>query len=136
MKKFKQLVNRINELHRQGAYHIKRGFSLRYAKKATSTNHLIEETVEYQAEILDGTRDKQIEEASDVLVVFLHSLEINDLNIEEIIDCASKKLEKVFTLDKSKIQTETPGFTRSCRKNDEDTKRPIYDTGCCLDDRR
>ena len=115
------LIERIKELHTQGAYHIKRGFSLKDSKKTTASNHLIEEAVELQAEVLDGDVITKTEEAADVLLVYLHLLYISGISFADVRDFAQFKLEKDFTLDKSKILTTTPGYTRKNRnENIED----------------
>ena len=119
MSKIKQLVNRVRELHEQGAYHKKRGFSLKNTKLSVATNHLIEEAAELQAEILDGSSKNQIEEAADVLLVYLHLLKISQLEFNDVVKFAADKLEQNFTLNPSEILTTTPGFTRKNRNNEQ-----------------
>lgn len=119
--KFKKLWREVCDMHNSGAYHIKRGFSLKDSTSFTASNHLIEETVELQAEVVcaDGCKQfsqtKALEEAADVLLVFLHLLKVSNLNIYTVLKFARDKLKRNFTLDKSKILTNTPGFNRSNR---------------------
>lgn len=122
--KIKKLYNEIYKLHQQGAYHVKRGFSLKDASALTASNHLIEEAVELQAEVTLGNThidiiayEKAVEEAADVLLVFLHLTVVANLSLYHIIKKAKEKLKQNFTLDKSKIKTNTPGFNRSNRDN-------------------
>ena len=122
-----ELYSKIQKLHAEGAYHIKRGFSLKDAEPVRTANHLIEEVVELQAEIIEGEYDLSLEEASDVLLVYLHLIHLLGIDfgvyLSHIIDCANKKLDKNWTLDKSKILTNTPGFTR--RNRDENLSNTI-----------
>lgn len=114
-----ELVAEVAKLHQLGAYHIKRGFSLKDSKLTTASNHLIEEAVELQAEVLDGDIDSKIEEAADVLLVFLHLLKISKISLNDVIAFAFKKLTRTFTLDKTKIKTSTPGYTRKNRDENQ-----------------
>lgn len=117
LSKFKKLEERVSEFHLLGAYHKKRGFSLSQSKLTTASNHLIEEVVELQAEVLDGTYDTKREEGADVLLVFLSLLWISNMSFSEIVDVASKKIEKNFTLNKDEVLTNNPGFTRKNRES-------------------
>lgn len=121
MSKFNDLILRVQQLHELGAFHVKRGFSLKDAKLTTASNHLIEEAVELQAEVLDGNYDTKLEEAADVLLVYLHLLHLSKVSFSEVVSFAERKLEKNFTLDRSEIKTKTPGYTRS---NRDETQKP------------
>lgn len=119
----KKLFNKIDKLHQQGAYHVKRGFSLKDSTPLTASNHLIEEACELQAEVTTGDTltdvfayEKAVEEAADVLLVFLHLVVVANLSIYHVIKTAKQKLKKNFTLDKTEVKTNTPGFNRSNRQ--------------------
>ncbi len=105
------------QLHKDGAYHKKRGFSLHNVPLGVSTNHLIEESVELQAEVLYGDTPKQLEEAADVLCCYFHVLIDSGLSPADVAVRAREKLESVFTLDKSEVLTNNPGYTRNNRIN-------------------
>lgn len=131
--KIKKIWRRVCKLHEQGAYHVKRGFCLRDSLPFTASNHLIEEATELQAEVVERqinylnqkwTEDddadnynRSIEEAADVLLVFLHLILVSNLRFKDILKFAWKKLNKNFTLNKDEVLTKTPGFNRSNRNN-------------------
>ena len=110
----------VRNLYDKGAYHIKRGFQLGTGTLATATNHFLEESVELQAEVTcNGTYASIIDKAADVLVVYLHLLYKSGVPLQNVINTATVKLDQNFTLDKSKIKTDTPGFTRRARRKIE-----------------
>lgn len=113
---FYTLWDHIVMLHKQGAYHKKRGFSLADVSAAVACNHLIEESVELQAEIMCGTKENQVIEASDALATLLSTIFVQGLNIHDVISAADRKLYENFVYDKSEINTTTPGFSRSNRQ--------------------
>lgn len=125
MNSIKRLNRRIHELHALGAYHKKRGFSLKEAKLSTASNHLIEEATELQAEMLDGDSATQVEEAADVLLVYLHLLRISNLTLKDVVKFARQKLERNFTLDKSEVLTDTPGYSRKNRNEKAGMDNPF-----------
>lgn len=113
--KFSALVDLVVNLHDEGAIHKKRGFSLHDVSVVDISNHLLEETVELQAEVMHGTHKEQLDEAADTLAVYLHLLVASGLPPDDVIDRCISKLNHNFTLDKSEVLTDTPGITRKSR---------------------
>lgn len=111
-----ELLELVDELHRNNAMHIRRGFRLQDADVMVCTNHLIEEVVELQAECITQNREAIIEEASDVMAIFLHLLHMHGVALETVVDMCHSKLRNNFTYDENKLATETPGFTRRNRE--------------------
>ena len=116
-----ELIDFVQELHDRGAYHRKRGFSLHDSTRELASNHMLEETVELQAEaILTQNRTAIIEESADVLATWLHLLIHCDVTLDEVIDRCDSKLREAFTYDSDEIKTNTPGLTRRNRQNTKD----------------
>jgi phosphoribosyl-ATP pyrophosphohydrolase len=112
----KELYDFVEELHKRDAIHIKRGFRLSEASDVVNANHLLEEAVELQAEVISGNKKAILEESADVLACFLHLLVRQGINIDELCSITKTKLEKVFSFDENDILTSTPGLTRKNRK--------------------
>lgn len=102
-------------LHNAGAFHKRRGFRLDAADERDATNHLLEEAVELQAECFRGRYQTQINEAADLLGVFLHLLWMMGIPLPVVVERCAEKLKENFTLDPSEVETATPGFTRGNR---------------------
>lgn len=114
--KFKELFKLVEEYHNGGAYHIKRGFKLNETNVLQCLNHLIEETVELQAEAcISEDIDKELEEAADVLLVFIHYMIMAKIDPKLLFSISEDKLIKTFSYNKTDILTKTPGFTRGNR---------------------
>ena len=112
-----RLLSKIDSLYEQDAIHIKRGFKVRSEGSSTvASNHLIEEAVELQAEVLEDNREGTIEEAGDLLTLFCHLLKRCHIPLQEVVDLAVAKLERVYTTDPSKVTAITSGVTRRGRK--------------------
>lgn len=113
------LVLKIRELIEKGGYHVKRGFKLADVPAVVISNHLLEEAVELQAEVIVGDSSLATrQEAADVLLVFLHLLEKTGLPLYLVAETALATLNKEFTLDLANLKTSTPGFSRSARQDD------------------
>ena len=121
MNNINDLIEYISELHRNNAIHIKRGFRLQDATPLIASNHLIEETVELQAEVICGNEDGIIDEASDALACLLHLLEMKKITLDVIAKHSKQKLIKVFSTDIGKITAITNGFSRRGRAGQLDS---------------
>ena len=111
-----KLIDKVAELYEADAIHIKRGFRVRTeGSLMVASNHLIEEAVELQAELLFGDRPKQVEEAGDLLTLFCHILKRGDITLAEVVDSAYEKACRNYTTDPTKVTAHTPGVTRSGR---------------------
>jgi phosphoribosyl-ATP pyrophosphohydrolase len=112
-----ELDQEIRQLREVNAYHVKRGFRLDDVPLGFITNHLLEEAVEFQAEMLfSRNMDSVKEEAADTLLCFLHALQAGCVSLRDVLDVAGEKLSKTFTTDPEKVLTKTPGFTRRNRE--------------------
>lgn len=111
----------VQKLHDGNAKHKRRGFGLKEASLAVISNHLIEENVEFQAELLSGDQIKQLAEAADVIGAFLHAIYAAGLPLDVVVRAAEMGLRTNFTFDEREIETNTPGFTRQNRRNCDDS---------------
>lgn len=98
-------------------YHRKRGFLLDEKDPVITSNHLLEEVTELQAEILQGNEETILNEAIDVYIVLAHLL--NKLSIDTVAleVAALVQLDKAFTIHKDEILSNNPGFTRQNRND-------------------
>ena len=112
----KELLSLIDELYEVNAYHVKRGFRLKEATSLMVSNHLLEEAVELQSEIMANNREAIVEEAGDVIVLFARVLRTTDVGLDEVLTFATKKLNKIFTTDPNKVTAISPGTSRRARK--------------------
>jgi phosphoribosyl-ATP pyrophosphohydrolase len=110
------LMDLIQGIHIDNAYHIKRGFRVSESGSDFASTHLIEEAVEFHAALLfDKDRKNHIEEAADVLVCLLAALKYENIKVDDVLDVAIEKVRKIWTLDQSKITAKTRGLTRRGR---------------------
>lgn len=105
----------VRKLVADGAFHKRRGFSLRGVPASVITNHMLEEAVELQAECLIGCRRQQIKEAADLLGAFLHLLQAFGITLQEVSQQTLDNLRQNFTTNRADVQTESPGYLRSNR---------------------
>jgi len=112
----KELYEYVEWLHKVDAYHRKRGFRLSEASDTICTNHLIEEAVELQAEVLNDDDAGIVNECSDLMACVIHLLVSRNISIDDVQHAALKKLGSVFTTDKDEVLTSKPGFARSNRE--------------------
>src|SRR5688500_14121464 len=113
-----ELLKKVAHLHHAGAYHRRRGFSLADSTPLLCTNHLLEETVEFQGEAcITGDREAMIAEAGDVLAIFCHALVLLNISLEEVVAASDAGLDRNFTLNQDEVLTSTPGLTRRTRHN-------------------
>lgn len=110
-----ELSARVIRLHKDGAYHRRRGFKLNDANEFVASNHLLEECVELQAEMQHGNHCRRIEESADVLCVFLHLLYLGGVPLSDVVAKAQQQLDSNFTLLVDEIETDTPAFTKSVK---------------------
>jgi phosphoribosyl-ATP pyrophosphohydrolase len=123
------IVQLSKELKEGGAYHIRRGFQLSDCDEREISNHLIEEAVELQAEMFRGTRETQLEEASDLICVLSHAIEFCGFTVEELMQKAKEKLDANFTYNENQVQGN--GFNRSNRVDTVDVIDGfLADLGC------
>ena len=115
MSHIEELQLEVARLHNLGAMHIRRGFRLSDATPELAANHLLEEGVELQAEIMNGDRQAMLAEASDLLAVLTHLLHMLEIPIENVAAAALAGLSKNFTLSPDAVTASRPGFTRSGR---------------------
>ncbi len=109
------LMDQIRELRDNNYRHKRRGFRLKAVSPEFLTVHLLEEAVELQAEVLTGgTRTQIVDEAGDVLCVFLHLLIAKGIPLHDVVSHAMEKLDRALVPDIESEHT-NPGFTRSSR---------------------
>lgn len=122
------LFEAVKSLHYKDAIHVKRGYKLSEASIADNANHLIEEAVEVQAELLKGLREgltwyslqhplsKDLrQELADLAIVYNHLLVRLNLTPKDVEVEALAKLKDAFTKDPSKVTASKAGVTRSGR---------------------
>jgi phosphoribosyl-ATP pyrophosphohydrolase len=107
----------IQKLHLDDAYHIKRGFRLSEASDIVASNHLVEEAVELQAEIIEDNYDGILAEAADLVSMLIHVLVNRGIPLCCLEDAAIKKLTETFSIDAADIISTMPGLTRRNRSN-------------------
>jgi len=119
-----KVLDIIRRLKHCDALHVRRGFCINDATLTTATNHLMEEVVELQAEMLIGDDvNDAIDEAADVLMVYLHVLELGaragKIPREDMLACvcerARLRLNKYWTTDPAQVTATKAGMTRKNR---------------------
>lgn len=116
MKNLETLIQLVSDLYENNAIHVKRGFRLRTeGSNLVASNHLIEEAVELQAELIAENREATVEEAGDLLTLMCHILKRNNISIEEIAASAVEKVARSYTLNPEEVTAITPGVTRRGR---------------------
>lgn len=117
------LTSAIRDMRDNNFRHKRRGFRLRDATPEFLTVHLLEEAVELQAEVIvSKDRAKIVDEAGDVLCVFLHLLIASDISLYEVTDHALRKLKEALVPESASAHT-NPGFTRSSRPEGDSNGR-------------
>ena len=111
-----RLIDLIDDLYKLNAYHIRRGFRLKEGSALIASNHLLEEAIELQAEVIDSDREAIIEEAGDTLAVFCHLLKRTDISLEEVVESALDKVVRSYTTNPAEITAKNPGVTRKGMK--------------------
>ena len=107
----------IDGLYEKNALHVKRGYPIRNTNATVTAVHLAEEVVELQAAaLLDGSKDEQLEEAADTLLIYCHLLRHLELEFNQVADFALQKLKGNWTTNPSEVTAVRPGLTRSGRK--------------------
>lgn len=93
---FERVWAEIERLRQTCARHRKKGFFITQLQPPVQSNHLIEEVVELQAEVLgpfyDGRRAALLREAADTVVVLLHLLIQCGIDCEELLPACLKSL--------------------------------------------
>lgn len=100
-----ELFKLVQRLHKANAFHIKRGRRILSYSVADNSNHLLEEAVEVQAEVLAhpdsgctsirGT-DKALEELGDTLGVLYHLMIRLGFSLDEVEAVTMKKYSEIF----------------------------------------
>lgn len=111
-----KLIELVQKMHNKPHYHKTRGFSLNEATPAVASHHTVEESLELEGEVLFGKDpDKVRSEAADMMGSFLHLLYMLGMDIEIVCQQAIVNLNEKFVDDPLKVETDTPGITRSAR---------------------
>jgi len=110
-----KLIDLVDLLYEHNAYHVKRGFRINESSPLIASNHLLEEAVELQAEVIEADREAIIEESGDLLALFCHLIKQTDITLEEVVDSAVNKLNKAYTTNPAEVTAATPGVTRRSR---------------------
>lgn len=109
------LQDKIDELYRTEAMHIRRGFKITDIDMQGVAVHLIEEAAELlDATLLSGNSDKieEEEEAGDLLGTYLHLLRKARLTMDDVISNAGAKMGRYWTTDPGKVTATTAGIGR------------------------
>jgi hypothetical protein len=127
----------IDELKARNAWHRKRGFRINDIGVLMQTNHLVEETVELQAEVVKhlvdsgatfggneivhdpARRTEVIEEAGHVLAVLVHLLRKLGVSPGEVCHSAVHCCEKNWTTNVAEVTSPSPGQTRRARQESQ-----------------
>lgn len=88
----------IRTLCDKGAIHRRKGTNMGTVKMTTICTHLLEEIAELQEEAFHGTYARQIEEAADVLGVFLHLVYAMGVPLNLVIERCESKMSEVFEI--------------------------------------
>lgn len=112
------IIDLVKHLHAERAMHVKRGFCLSDLDVERTSNHLLEEAIELQAEVLEGHRDGVVDESADVLATWLHLLQYQKIDFQEVLERCRQKLLDVFTFDPEDVLTTTPGYSRRHRQDE------------------
>jgi NTP pyrophosphatase (non-canonical NTP hydrolase) len=96
MSNFELLDTEVRRLHDMGATHRKRGFKLNTQTSNDGAYRLIEEAKELKDEVVLYQDDNSLEEAADVLLVFLHLIQMQGWTPDAVIDRAFVKLQDIF----------------------------------------
>jgi len=101
--------------------HRKRGFHIQDQPTSMVGVHLVEESVELLAELMEdqtGEADMAAvtEEAADVLICLTRILFDCDILIKDVIAKANEKMTLIW-VDEKDIDTDTPGMTRRARND-------------------
>lgn len=113
----------IDLLYSQQAIHVRRGYRITKTKPIVVAMHLLEETVELiESVTTGGDAEAIIEEAGDVLGVYLHLLRHAarkhpqaNITIETVIDGCLDKLKRYWTSNPALVTAQKPGFGRRNR---------------------
>lgn len=106
----------INGLYAADCVHVRRGYPIRDTTPTVVALHLTEEVVELaEACLVDGTRDAIVEEAGDVLALYMHLLRKFEIDAAEVIRRALGKLAKIWTTDRGQVTATGKGFSRRNR---------------------
>lgn len=114
-----KLTDFVRHLHKNGARHKNRGFSLHDSNRYLASNHMLEEAVELQSAAQFEDRQAVVEEGGDMLAVFLHLLLHCGVDFNEVVDECYRKLDEVFVLDDEQVKVESPTLSRRGRHKDK-----------------
>lgn len=120
---FQSVVDHIDLLYQQEARHVRRGYKITKTKPLVVSLHLMEETAELIESILVGKDpDAIVEEAGDVLAVYLHLLRHAQrkhpkakITLPAVIEQCMVKLKRYWTSNPALVTAKKAGFTRRNR---------------------
>lgn len=91
---------KVKRLIDSNAVHRKSGAEMRTVTWDTVTKHLSDEVQEFRYEVLNGEKEKAIEELGDILGIVIHAAIKLDVSLERLSNCELAKLDLRFTLTK------------------------------------
>ena len=109
------ILNRIDRLFLNGAFHKKRGFCITEQPTDRVGVHLIEESTELLAELMDGSDSTVLEEAADVLICLTRIIYDRKIEPEALQQVVIRKMNDIWVYDPNDIASKDPGFTRRNR---------------------
>lgn len=106
----------IDGLYVTNSIHVRRGYHIKDTTVEVIATHFMEEAAELlEAVLVSKDEDAIIEEAGDVLGLYLHLLRKNDVSSQDVIRSALSKLGRYWTTDPSKVTAQEAAFGRKKR---------------------
>lgn len=120
---FQSIADHIDLLYQEQARHVRRGYKITQTKPLVVSMHLLEEVAEFMEAVLIGKDpDAIVEEAGDVLAVYLHLLRHAQnkhptarITLPVIIEECLDKLKRYWTSNPALVTAKKAGFTRRDR---------------------
>jgi len=115
------IQQRIKQLKRNNAVHVKRGYCINDISVELQSNHLLEEVVELQAEILanhherNPNAEKIVKEACHVYACFIHLMVRLGIDFRQLEEVTDEMLSANWTTNPEEVTAKEPGFTRAGR---------------------
>lgn len=114
------VLERVKQLYADHSFHVRRGFSIDEMELSQITNHLLEEAVELQAALLNDEGPEAIlDEAADVLIVFMHimvkSSTLSHAFLDRVYRRAIERIDRNWTNNPAKVTATKAGFSRRNR---------------------
>jgi len=106
----------IDGLYITDSMHVRRGYKISETTPTVVSIHLMEEVTELiEAVLVSGDKAAIIEEAGDVLGLYLHLLRKAGVKSETVIQHCLAKLSRYWTTDPTKVTAEEVAFGRAKR---------------------